>query len=98
MGKTMSLKQALFDPAGIAINDNAKNAKAAADAQDRANASQVAAEQATQNMNANFATDLNADNAGTVIAGGTADAVASTADDLKKKKAQGLSTQLGINV
>ncbi len=72
-------------------------AKKAAEAQARAEASRVAAEQATQNMKANFATDLKQENVGTVVSGGTADALSSE-DLLKKKKSAALSSQLGINV
>lgn len=68
-------------------------------AQARAEASRVAAEEANKNMQANFATDLKQENTGTVLAGGTADAVATqTGDLLKKKKSAGLSSQLGLNV
>lgn len=68
-------------------------------AQARAEASRVAAEEASKNMQANFATDLKQENTGTVLAGGSADAVASqTSDLLKKKKSAGLSSQLGLNV
>lgn len=73
-------------------------AKKAAEAQRRAELSRIAAEEASQNMKTNFATDLKQENVGTVIAGGTADAVASSTDDLlKKKKGTGLSAQLGLN-
>lgn len=74
-------------------------AKKAAKAQAAAAASQLAAETAQKNMQANFATDLKQENTGTVVAGGTADVVASAESDLlKKKKATGLSSQLGLNV
>ena len=73
----------------------------AAEAAKRAALSQQAAEKATQNMQANFATDLSTDNLGTVISAGTASDVASTEDLLKKKKTRttgpSLSTQLGLN-
>lgn len=77
------------------------NGQADADkAQARAAASAAAAEKASQEMKANFATDLTNENQGTVIAGGTADsATTNSANDLlKKKKAGGLSSQLGLNV
>ena len=71
----------------------------AAKAQARAEASRVAAEEATQNMKTNFATDLKQENVGTVVAGGTADALAASGSDLlKKKKSSALSSQLGLNV
>lgn len=74
-------------------------AKKAAEAQARAERSRIAAEEATQNMKTNFATDLKQENTGVVVAGGSADAaVASTDDLLKKKKPAGLSSQLGLNV
>lgn len=73
--------------------------KDALDAQRRAEASRIAAEEATQNMKTNFATDLKQENTGTVIAGGSADAASSMATDLlkKKKTGTGLAAQLGIN-
>lgn len=75
-------------------------AKKARKAQERAEAARLAAEKATQNMQANFATDLRNENVGTVLAGGTADVVADETSDLlkKKKKAATVSSTLGINV
>lgn len=74
-------------------------AKKAAEAQARAEASRVEAETATQNMKANFATDLKQENIGNVVAGGTADA--NVASDLLKKKKSApaaMSAQLGLNI
>lgn len=104
MGKMLTfgtLFKGQNDPLDILGTQKAAKAeKAASEARARAEASRVAAEQATQNMKSNFATDLKQDNTGTVVAGGTADAVAAiSADDLlKKKKTTGLSGQLGLNV
>lgn len=83
-----------------AASDRAAQASAqAAEATARAEASRLAAEKSTQNMKANFATDLSQDNTATVVSGGTADSVSVADDLLKKKKSAGnaLSTQLGIN-
>lgn len=64
----------------------------------KAEASRVAAEKATQNMQANFATDLKQENVGTVMAAGTASTSDIASDLLKRKKtALPLSSQLGIN-
>ena len=75
-------------------------AKQAAEAQARAERSRMEAETATQNMKANFATDLKQENIGAVVAGGTADAAVSTNDLLKKKKSAsgGMANSLGLNV
>lgn len=73
--------------------------RGAKEAAARAEASRVEAEKATQNMQANFATDLKQDNVGTVIAAGTASAADLSAGLLKRKKSVSntLSAQLGIN-
>lgn len=88
MGKIIS---GLFGDDGA--DDAAKATAAAARSQQEADA-------AAANMKANFATDLKQENTGTVISGGTADAIsaATSADLLKKKKSAGLSSQLGLNV
>lgn len=73
----------------------------AAEAQARAAESQAQAEQATKNMQANFATDLNKENVGSVVAGGSADVAATEAELLKKKRNAGVSTlssSLGLNL
>ena len=77
-----------------------KEAKKARKSQERAEAARLQAEEATQAMQANFATDLKQENVGTVLAGGTAEAVERETTDLLKKKKQGtsLSSTLGINV
>lgn len=73
--------------------------KQASEAAARAEASRVQAEQASQNMKANFATDLKQENVGSVIAGGAADVAGTTSDLLKKKnKSTGLSAALGLNI
>lgn len=87
MGKMIS---GLFGNNGD--DDAAKATAAAARSQQEADA-------AAANMKANFATDLKQENTGTVVSGGTADAIsAATSEDLlKKKKSAGLSSQLGLN-
>ena len=80
--------------------------KAAADAQDQANAiaaktasDAAAAQQQLADINKNYATDLSAENRVKVEAGGTAAAVDATTDNLKKKQqGSGLASTLGINV
>lgn len=67
----------------------------------RAEQSRIQAEQASQNLKKNFAQDLNQENIGQVLAGGSAaaaDATTMVDSSLKKKQKQNLSTSLGINV
>lgn len=97
MGKTFS--KILND---VGIDDGSKGAEEEARRAERvqqetANAARVAQE-AQRNMQANFATDLSGESKATVVAGGTADAVASTSDMAKKRRqAGGLAASLGIN-
>lgn len=98
MGKTFS--KILND---IGIDDGSKGAEEEARRAERvqqetANAAR-AAQEAQRNMQANFATDLSGESKATVVAGGTADAVASTTD-IAKKKRQGtnFAASLGLNI
>lgn len=63
---------------------------------EKAAAANLAAQQAAQTMQQNFATDLRADNVAKVEAGGTATVLSEAADMMRKKKPQGLSSTLGI--
>ena len=85
---------------GSILSPSKGEARKARRAQEAAERSRLAAEEATQNMQANFATDLRTENVSTVLAGGTADAVTSETSDLLKKKKSGssVSSTLGINV
>lgn len=69
------------------------------EASDQANlARQQAMQQAEQMqlMQQNFQTDLKGENLNSVVAGGTADVASASADPLKRKKASGLSSTLGL--
>lgn len=47
-------------------------------------------------MQSNFQTDLKGENLNTVVAGGSADVASASSDPLKRKKASGLSSTLGL--
>jgi len=73
--------------------------RAALAAQEEANRIQKEARITQDNMERNFAANLEADNVGTVIAGGTADALGIDSTESKKKKrtTSGLASTLGIS-
>ena len=52
---------------------------------------------AANNLAANYRADLTNNNIANVVAGGSADAVGSVADIIKKKPGSGLSSVLGIS-
>lgn len=69
------------------------------EASDQANlARQQQQQQAEQMqlMQQNFQTDLRGENLNSVVAGGSADLASAASDPLKRKKASGLSTTLGL--
>lgn len=65
----------------------------------QANAAVAEAQAAANNLQKNFATDLNTENVASVVAGGTAEATGTASSGQRRRpKGQGLSSQLGINV
>ena len=75
-----------------------KPSKSAQAAQIAAEKAQAQAQEAANNLQKNFAVDLNADNAAQVVASGTADAMdTGVGTSTKKKRPTGtVSSQLGI--
>ena len=75
-----------------------KPSKSAERAQLAAEKAQAQAQEAANNLQKNFAADLNADNAAQVVASGTADAMdTGVGTSVKKKRPAGtVSSQLGI--
>lgn len=97
MGKTFS--KILND---IGIDDGTKGAedeaRRAEQLQRETQAKVLEAQAAQRNMQANFATDLSNQSKATVVAGGTADDVASTTDIAKKRRlGTNFASSLGIN-
>lgn len=87
----------------LGIDDGTKGAEEeaarAAALQRETQAKVLAAQEAQRNMQANFATDLSNQSKATVVAGGTADDVASTTDIAKKKRlGSNFAASLGINI
>lgn len=78
--------------------DNGQAAAAAA-AQAQANQAIADAQTASNNIRKNLQADLSTQNMATVIAGGTAEAVAPIGDGTRnRKRNSGLSSALGINL
>lgn len=74
-----------------------KPSKSAERAQVAAEKAQAQAQEAANNLQKNFAADLNADNAAQVVASGTAEAMDSVGSTPKRKRPAGtVSSQLGI--
>lgn len=64
-----------------------------------ANAAVAAAQTAANNLQKNFATDLNTENVASVVAGGSAESAPTASSGQRRRpKGAGLSSQLGINV
>lgn len=92
-----------LSPAELAQKTANENARLQADAQNQAaeqaslaRQQQESQAQAMALMQSNFQTDLKGENLNSVVAGGTADATAAAVDPLKRKRASGLSSTLGI--
>lgn len=65
----------------------------------QANAAVAEAQAAANNLQKNFATDLNTENVASVVAGGSAEGASTASSGQRRRpKGQGLSSQLGINV
>lgn len=66
-----------------------------------ANAAVAQAQAAANNLQKNFATDLNTENVASVVAGGSAESASAptaSSGQRRRPKGAGLSSQLGINV
>ena len=64
-----------------------------------ANAAVAEAQAAANNLQKNFAADLNTENIASVVAGGSAEAAPTASSGQRRRpKGGGLSSQLGINV